>query len=87
MVVQPVAIQQGIWIDEQHLRDAGLGSQIQVIVQPGEIRVVAVPTEDQVAESSDAAWDAFLALGQDAEAGTLPNPSVQHDRYLYGRHS
>ena len=31
-------IQQGIWIDEQLLRRAGVGAQCQVVVQPGEIR-------------------------------------------------
>lgn len=35
-------IQQGIWLDEQILRRAGVGAQWQVLVQPGEIRILPV---------------------------------------------
>ena len=41
-----VVIKQGIWIDEQLLRRAGVGAQWQVLVQPGEIRIVPVAVSD-----------------------------------------
>ena len=41
-----VRIKQGIWIDEQLLRRAGVGAQWQVVVQPGEIRIVPVAVSD-----------------------------------------
>ena len=38
-------VQQGIWIDERGIRDAGLGTRLQVVVRPGEIRILPVPAE------------------------------------------
>ncbi len=34
--------------------------------------------------SSEAAWDVFRSLGSDAQPGRLADPSIKHDRYLYG---
>lgn len=31
------------------------------------------------------AWDAFCQLGQSPDLGRLPDASVRHDEYLYGK--
>jgi hypothetical protein len=82
---QVLEVQEGIWIDKQWLHSAGLGSRLQVVVQPGEIRLRAAPTEGEPPEPSEAGWRVFRALGQDAPPGRLPNAAVEHDRYLYGK--
>lgn len=94
---EPVlTVQKGIWIDERWLQDAGIGTRIQVIVQPGEIRIVSLQdtaelTQEVQTSSAEAetAWTpaaeaAFRGLWEEATSGTLDNPSLNHDRYLYG---
>lgn len=78
-------VQQGIWIDEESLRSAGLGSQLQITVQSGEIRIVAAPTKIESQTPSEKGWSIFRSLGRNAQSGKLQNASVQHDRYLYGK--
>jgi hypothetical protein len=85
MADQILQVRKGIWIDERWLRNAGLGAQLQVVVQPGEIRILTAPPETRPAELSVRGWDAFRSLGQDAQPGRLPNAAVEHDRYLYGK--
>ena len=75
-------VQQGIWIDEQWIRNAGLGIRLQVIVQPGEIRILPVMDEVERRESPTG-WEVFRSLGYDAQPGRLANAAVEHDRYLY----
>jgi hypothetical protein len=84
-------VKQGIWIDEQLLHSAGVGEQCQVLVQPGEIRIIpfAIGSESSASdiEQSDAtsaAWQVFRSLGRNAPQGKLPNTSTDHDGYLYG---
>ncbi len=84
-------IQQGIWIDEQLLRRAGVGAQCQVVVQPGEIRIIPLAVssespslEGEQSNATDVAWHVFRSLGRNAPPGKLPNTSTDHDRYLYG---
>ena len=76
-------VQQGIWIDEQWLQSAGLGSSLKVVVQSGEIRIVAAPTEAESKSSSKRGWEVFRSLGKNASVGKLINAGVEHDRYLY----
>ena len=45
-MTQVLEVKQGIWLDEQLLRRAGTGAQWQVLVQPGEIRIVPVEVSD-----------------------------------------
>jgi len=45
-MTQVLEVKQGIWIDEQLLRHAGIGRQWQVLVQPGEIRIIPVAVSD-----------------------------------------
>lgn len=82
---QTLEVQQGIWIGEQWLKSAGLGSRLQVTVQSGEIRIAAAPAKSETPISSAIAWSVFRALGKNAKAGKLKNASVEHDRYLYGK--
>lgn len=82
---QVLEVQQGIWIDERWLREAGLGSRLQVVVQPGEIRILAGPTEVEQQEPSEQGWEVFRSLGRDAQPGQLQNAAAEHDRYLYGK--
>ena len=84
-VTQTLEVQQGIWIDEQWLQTAGLGSHLQVTVQSGEIRIAAAPVKIAPPISSTTAWSAFRSLGKDAKVGKLQNAAVEHDRYLYGK--
>lgn len=90
-MTQVLEIKQGIWIDEQLLHRAGMGKQWQVLVQPGEIRIVpmaasgAQPSpEGQVTETVQTAWEVFRSLGRKAMPGKLPSAAMEHDRYLYG---
>ncbi len=78
-------IQQGIWIEEEWLRNAGLGQHLQVIVKPGEIRISSLPAEAEGPEPAADGWAIFRSLGQDAPSGRLSNAAVEHDRYLYGK--
>ena len=81
-------LQHGIWIDQQRLAEAGLQAPLEIAVQPGEINIrSAAPdhgTSDEPANEPEALWDVFRSLGRDAQPGRLPNPSLRHDRYLYG---
>ena len=82
---QVLEVQQGIWIEERWLRNARLGGRLQVVVQPGEIRLLEAPTEVSPQEPSETGWKVFRSLGQDASPGRLPNAAAEHDRYLYGK--
>jgi hypothetical protein len=62
-----------------------LGSQLQVTVQSGEIRIVAAPTKIESQTPSEKGWSIFRSLGRNARAGKLQNAAVEHDRYLYGK--
>jgi len=77
-------IQQGVWIDERWLQDAGLGSHVRVVVQPGEIRIVAVP-EEAVPSEDSTAWNAFQSLGESPNHGRLRESATDHDKYLYSK--
>lgn len=87
---QVLGVQRGIWIDERWLQDAGLGSHLRVIVQPGEIRILAAPDEVEQPETANDVWseeaiEAWRSLGRDAQPGQLKNTSTNHDQYLYGK--
>ncbi len=84
-ITQEVEVRQGVWIDEQWLQSAGLGDRLKVIVQSGEIRIVAAALENAKELSSKQGWEAFRALGRNASAGKLANAARNHDLYLYGK--
>ncbi len=78
-------IQQGIWIEEELLRNAGLGQHLQVVVRPGEIRISSLSAKTEGPGPAADGWDIFRSLGQDAPSGRLSNAAIEHDRYLYGK--
>jgi hypothetical protein len=43
------------------------------------------PLQTSAVEQSEDAWDAFCQLGQSPDPGRLPEASVRHDEYLYGK--
>ena len=75
---QVLEVQQGIWIDEQWLQSAGLGSRLQVIVQSGEIRIVSAQTKSVSQPPSAKAWSVFRSFGKNARVGKLQNSSRHH---------
>ena len=77
-----VTLQHGIWIDRQELADAGLRDQLEITIEPGEIRIRAA--QPSALAKSETTWDVFRSLGLEAQPGRLSNPSTEHDRYLYG---
>lgn len=82
---QTLEVQHGIWIGEQWLKSAGLGTRLQVTVQAGEIRIASASAKIVPSTSSAMAWSIFRSLGKNAKAGKLQNAAVEHDRYLYGK--
>jgi hypothetical protein len=78
-------VRQGVWIDEQWLKEVGLGNIVQVIMDPGEIRIQNTSKPGEFAQPSEKGWDIFRKLGNDAPVGKLDNASEDHDRYLYGK--
>jgi hypothetical protein len=45
-------VQQGIWISDRWIRDAKLGPRLQVVVQPGEIRILPLSDEAEAGVST-----------------------------------
>ena len=84
MSLEVLEVQEGVWIAEELIRDAGLGHRLHVIVAPGEIRLVAA-REEEMAPGTEKGWQIFRSLGQHASEGRLPDASVDHDRYLYSK--
>ena len=82
---QELEVRQGIWIDKEWLRNAGLGSRLHVLIRPGEIRILAAAGADEQAGTA-LGWDVFRTLGDEATPGQLPGAAIDHDRYLYGKH-
>lgn len=84
MLQNELDVQEGIWIDEQWIRHAGLGRRLRVAVKPGEIRIIPAQHEDEKNGSANG-WAIFRSLGNDAQPGRLSNAATNHDRYLYGK--
>lgn len=80
---QELEVQHGIWIEDEWIRNARLGSRLKVVVRPGEIRILPVKTATERAKPSEKGWDVFRTLGDNAPLGDLRNASTDHDRYLY----
>ena len=84
MVHKDLEVKEGIWIEEQWIRDAGLGRRLRVSVKLGEIRIFPAQPEDEQ-NGSTKGWTMFRTLGDDAQPGQLLNAAVDHDHYLYGK--
>jgi len=61
----------------------GLASLIQEFVNTD--GVDSESSADGSIVEAERGWDTFLSLADDAQPGTLENPSVLHDLYLYGQ--
>lgn len=92
MSEQILDIQQGIWIDQDLLQQAGLSQSVKIILQEGEIRIQSALTEENLPTTdtgknnwSQEAIEVFRSLGQEATSGKLENTSIHHDHYLYGK--
>lgn len=48
------------------------------------IQILTAP-RTPVSEQAEGAWEAFCQLGQSPDPGRLPDASVRHDEYLYGK--
>lgn len=46
---------------------------------------ILTPPGMPAAEQLEDAWEAFCQLGQSPAPGRLPDASVRHDEYLYGK--
>ena len=84
MLHKDLEVKEGIWIEEQWIRDAGLGHRLRVTVKPGEIRINPAQPEGEQ-KSSTKGWSVFRNLGDNAQPGQLLNAAVDHDHYLYGK--
>ncbi|MBW1706255.1 MAG: hypothetical protein JRJ86_13980 [Deltaproteobacteria bacterium] len=82
---QILNVSQGVWIDEQWLHKAGLGSRLQVEMKTGEIRIQAASETTEEIAPSEKGWGTFQILGDNAVVGCLKNAAQNHDHYLYGK--
>ena len=81
---QELEVRQGIWIDKEWLKNAGLSGRLHVVVQPGEIRILPGPAAVE-GVSTPLGWNIFQTIGDEATPGQLPDAATEHDRYLYGK--
>jgi hypothetical protein len=54
-------------------------TMVRVVIQ------ILAPSETTAAKQLEDAWEAFDQLGQSPAPGRLPEASVRHDEYLYGK--
>jgi len=71
-------VQQGVWINEQWIRDAKLGTRLQVVVQPGEIRILPMPDETEAAAASE---DPVLAVTGILSGEPLSAEEIERELY------
>ena len=69
-------ISENVILDKSILNQAGIRNEIDIVVQDGAILILPVVKEN--------AWKVLRSFGEDATAGSLENPSLNHDRYIYG---
>lgn len=78
---QIVELEQGLWIQQNWLKQAGLDDKVQIVIQQGEIRILAAITS--LNQNQEKGWDVFLSLEKDAPKGQVADISTNHDNYLY----
>lgn len=78
---QIAELKQGLWIEQNWLQEAGLDDKVQIIIQDGEIRILAVTATTQ--QNQETGWEVFLSLEKNAPTGENANVSTNHDNYLY----
>jgi hypothetical protein len=72
-------VQRGIWINEHWIRDAQLGTRLQILVRPGEIRIVSMPVAQGAEEQTE---DPVLAVAGSLSGEALSAEEIE--RELYG---
>ena len=77
-----VALQQGIWIDQRRLAEAGLRDPFEIIVQAGEIRIrSAEPREAAGSEMSCEVERAYPLSDESFREGWEAPGMADYDRY------
>ncbi|MFP4396441.1 MAG: hypothetical protein ACLFTI_14385 [Anaerolineales bacterium] len=71
-------VQQGIWINERWIHDAKLGKRLQVVVRPGEIRILPVSEEPEAAAASE---DPVLAVAGILSGEPLSAEEIERELY------
>lgn len=71
-------VQQGIWINERWIHDAKLGKRLQVVVRPGEIRILPMPEETEAAAASE---DPVLAVAGILSGEPLSAEEIERELY------
>ena len=71
-------VQQGIWINERWIHDAKLGKRLQVVVRPGEIRILRMPGETAAAAASE---DPVLAVAGILSGEPLSAEEIERELY------
>ncbi|NBD35589.1 MAG: hypothetical protein GVY30_06280 [Chloroflexi bacterium] len=71
-------VQQGIWINERWIHDAKLGKRLQVVVRPGEIRILPLPDETEAATASE---DSVLAVAGILSGEPLSAEEIEQELY------
>lgn len=77
-----VTLQQGIWIDQQRLAEAGLHDSLEITVQPGEIRIRSA--EPRAPEETEGAMDvekAYPLIDESFREGWEAPGMEDYDRY------
>lgn len=76
-------VQHGIWINERWIRDAQLGTRLQIVVRPGEIRIVSMPGAQGTEEEEELiSEDPVLAVTGILSGEALSAEEIE--RALYG---
>jgi hypothetical protein len=70
--------QQGIWINKRWIHDAKLGKRLQVVVRPGEIRILPMPEETEAAAASE---DPVLAVAGILSGEPLSAEEIERELY------
>jgi hypothetical protein len=76
---QKALIQQGVWIDSRQLAEAGLGGELEITVDHGEIRIRSSEPVDQSPEA--AGDDMLLGLAGMLSIASLSSSEIDEDLY------
>jgi hypothetical protein len=77
-----VTLQQGIWIDERHLAEAGLHDSLEITVEPGEIRIrSATAREPGKTEETTDVERAYPLIDESFREGWDAPGMDDYDRY------
>ena len=78
----PATLQQGIWIDQHRLAEAGLQDPFEISIQPGEIRIRSATPQE--ATGSEMRWEverAYPLIDESFREGWEAPGMEDYDRY------